>query len=256
MPTVDRDGVALEYVVRGDGPVIAFVPDAAVGPWMWAWVTTALAGPYRVLTYAPRGCAGSEPVPVDDPDGYAVPALAADLEAVLAAVDTPRVHLVGSGLGGQVALEYAATAGRARSLTLLGTETHPTVDPAIRDTLCGADPIASLGPYLGDALAALDHDQVRAWRDRDDPSPSVRAAQLEAATAWDPPPLYEVTLPTRVLHGSDDAVWSPDGGEDLAAALPRATFDRVRDAPHLLPVATSTLVADEVAGLVDRHADG
>ncbi|MFB6104013.1 MAG: alpha/beta fold hydrolase [Halobacteriaceae archaeon] len=253
MPTITRDGVDLEYGAVGEGPVVAFVPDAGMGPWMWAWVTEALAGPYRVLTYAPRGCDGSDPAPSED--GYSIPALAADLEAVLAAEGTRRAHVTGCGLGGQVAVEYAASAGRVRSVTVLGTEAHPTFTPALRETLCEADPIDSLEPYLGDVLDTLDGDQVRAWRTADDAPPPIRAAYLAAATAWDPPPLYDLELPVRVLHGGDDAVWSPGGGRELAEALPRGSFDVVREAPHLLPVATPTLVADEIAGIVDTTTD-
>lgn len=260
MPTVDRDGHVLQYTIQGTGPTVVLVPDACVGPWMWAWVTDALAGPFRVLTYTPRGY-GASSAAFDDAnataasEGVTVPDLVADLDAVVTAVDPARVHVVGCGLGGQVALQYAATDGRTRTMTLLGTGPAPTFDREITATLCDPDPITSLRPYLGPVLDRLDTDQLRRWRTTDDPPPATRKCSLEAAAAFATPPLYDLTRPARVLHGEADTVWNIDGARALGEALPRATVDTVVDAPHLLPVATPTLVADEIAGLIDRSTD-
>lgn len=248
MPTTNRDGVTLEYAVQGTGPVVVLVPDACLGPWMWAWVVDELAGAYTVVTTAPRGCAKSD---AGAASAYSVGELCDDLEAVLAAIDAARVHLVGSGFGGQICLDYAATYGRCRSLTLVGTGTRPAFDAGVIDQLCDPMLESVLELYLDDLQTALPTDQLQAWSGTDDPSPTVCRQQLNAATEYNPPSLYEITVPSRVLHGEGDRVWSVPGGETLATELPNATFDVVVDAPHLLPVATPTLVADEIAGLVD-----
>lgn len=256
MPTVEEDGLTLRYAVRGDGPLVVLVPDAVVGPWMWAWVLEDLAGPFRVVTYALRGTDGSDPADDGEDGGYTVPVQVTDLEAVVSAMPARRVHLVGCGLGGQIALTYAATHDHVKTLTLVGTGPAPTLDPADRETLCAADPITSLGPYLGDALDRLDHEQLRAWRETDDPDPAVRSRQLAAAAAVDLPPLHEVTLPTRLLHGDRDRVWSLDGARTLTEGLPRGHLETVQDGPHLLPVATPRVVADEISGLLEDAGFG
>lgn len=256
MPVTDRDGVTLEYGSRGEGPVVVVVPDACVGPWMYAWVVAELAGVVRVVTVAPRGCAGSDPAPNGGGGaGYAVGEQTEDLEAVLEALAVQRVHLVGCGFGGQVCLRYAFDHGRARSLTLLGTERSPTVDAETRATLCDSDPLTSLTPYLGTVLDRLPTDQLRDWRARDDPPPPVRGHQLDAATGFEPPPLHEITVPTRCLVGERDAVWSVAGATTVAEALPHGTVDTVLDAPHLLPVGAPALVADEVVAQVEATTD-
>lgn len=251
MPATNRDGVTIEYGTRGTGPVVVLVPDACVGPWMYAWVVAELAELVRVVTVAPRGCAGSDPAPSTDEDGYAVAEHSADVEAVLSELGARRVHVVGSGFGGQVGLEYAATYGRARSATLLGTATTPRFDPDIRTTLCTSNPIASLRPYLGPLLESLPSEQLRTWRDGEDPTPEVRGYQLDAATAFEGPPLHELTVPTNCFVGENDAVWSVEAATELGANLPNGRVETVIDAPHLLPVAAPTLVADEVVGLIE-----
>lgn len=260
MPTVDQDGVTLRYTVEGEGPLVVLVPDAAVGPWMWGWVLEDLVGPYRVLTFALRGTDGSDRAPDEEGEGgaggYSVPVQVADLEAVVSAVDARRVHVVGCGLGGQIAVAYAADRGRVRSLTLIGTGPTLALDEDLRETLCGADPIASLVPYVDTGLDRLDEERLRTWRERDDPPPAVRTQQLAAAGSVDLPPLHEVTVPTRVLHGEDDEVWDVPGATTLADALPRGRLHIVRAAPHLLPVVTPRVVADEIVGVLEETGAG
>ena len=48
--------------------------------------------------------------------------------------------------------------------------------------------------------------------------------------------LCEISVPTIVLHGSEDAIFRPEVGERLAAALPSAEFRLVEGAAHGLPL--------------------
>lgn len=252
MPTATRDGRELDYRVREtDVPpdsdeavhepcgAVVLVPDACVGPWSWAWTLEQLGVGVRAVVYRPAP---------PGPEG-GVAALAADLEAVLAAAGVRRAHLVGAGLGGQVALQHAHDHGRARSLLLLGTGVAGP-DPETTAALCDTDPVASLRPYLGAHLDTLDPGVIRRWRAEDDPDRTGRERQLAAARGFEAPPLHEVGLPARVRHGGADAVWAVEAGRALAAALPRGAFEVVRETPHLLPVAAPALVADEAVALV------
>lgn len=240
MPTATRDGRDLPYRVHGEGPTVAFVPEACVGPWAWAWVMEGLGSEIQTVVYKPQA-----PTAADDHED-----MVADLEAVLSAVGCRRAHLVGCGLGGQIALTYAASYGRARSLLLMGTG-ECDIDVGVRQTLLGSDLIQSLRPYLGQTLDDLDVETLRTWRERDDPTAEGRGRQLDLIECYTPPPLHELTLPVRVRHGGADRVVSPAAGESLAEGLPAGSYQVVLEAPHLLPVATPTLVADEVIGLVE-----
>ena len=76
MPTATADAATIRYEIGGreDGPVVAFVPAAGVGPWQWGWQAPALATHYRTLVYSQRGTGRS-----DHTGPYSVGRLAADL---------------------------------------------------------------------------------------------------------------------------------------------------------------------------------
>lgn len=258
MPRTDDRGVELFYDADGSGETVAFVPDAGLGAWAWGWQHAAVAGPFEALTWDLRGTGRSEA----PPGPYDVATLAADLEAVLADHGARRTHLVGLGLGGMVALEYARTFGRARSLTLVGSSPGPdaAVPEAVREDLLDPDRRASLDVLLSaefrEAYPGVVEDIV-AWRERDDADPDAHAAQLSAAAGFDATGwLHEVTLPALVCHGSDDRCWSAADGRRLAERLPRGEFRGYEDAGHLVTVERSGFVNDDLLGFLEDRDDG
>lgn len=254
MPTVTTGGADLAYEVAGasDRPAIAFVADAGFGPWSWSWQAPQLSGPYRTVVHATRGTDGS-----DAAGPYDVDRLAADLEAVLGDADVPRVHVVGAGLGGMVALRYAREYGRARSLTLVGvTASGDLVDGEALETLHPDDPTRireSLSLAFSDDFLAETGlvDDVVEWRQREDATGDALAGHLEAVRSFESGPLYEIGLPALVLHGVDDPVVPEAAGRDLADDLPRGRFEAV-EGKRCCYVEHSAAVSDAV----DRFVDG
>jgi pimeloyl-ACP methyl ester carboxylesterase len=121
------EGVHIAYQVLGDGP-----PDLVV---FLGWLTHAealwrdrameqflrrLSSFSRIVLFDKRGIGLSDPVPASAP-----PTLEQwmdDVEAVLNAIGSPRVSLLGHGTGGQMAMVYAAThPERVASLVLANT---------------------------------------------------------------------------------------------------------------------------------------
>jgi len=253
--TTTADGVDLYYETAGQGETVAFVGEAGYGAWQWGWQHDAFAGPFGTLVWDLRGTGRS-----DCPPGpYEVDRLAADLEAVLAAAGIDRAHVVGAGLGGMVALDYAHSYDRARSLTLCGTA--PSGDgvdeDAFRSLHASPDDPAALRSSLSVALSEPFRterpdvvDSICGWRADDDADPAGFAAQAAAALAFDSPPLYEITLPALVLHGLGDPVVSADAGRALASALPHGSFEAV-EGRHLPFVEHARAVNDRVAGFLD-----
>ncbi|WP_299235469.1 alpha/beta fold hydrolase [Natronomonas sp.] len=230
MPTVTADGTTLRYEIAGetDRPVVAFVPDVGFGPWVWGWQAPALSGPYRTLVYAARGTDGSE-----SEGPYTVDRFAADLEAVLAAAAVRRVHLVGAGLGGAVALRYAREYGRARSLTLFGTPpSGDRIDGEALKTLHPADPSrlrSSLDSAFGERFRSESGvvDRIVGWRTEEDATGEALLGHRAAALGFEAGPLYEIPIPAFVCHGTDDPVVPIETGRDLADGLPRGRFEAV-----------------------------
>lgn len=253
MPTTTTDdGTELYYRSAGSGDTVAFVGECGFGAWQWAWQYDGLSGPYETVVWDLRGTGRS-----DAPDGpYSVDRLAADLEAVLAANSVRTAHVVGAGLGGMVALRYAREYSRARTLALFGTapagEGVDTValrelfpessgDDALRATLSGA----FSRRFLDEAGAVVD--RICEWREEGDAGTGGREAQIRALESFDAGPLYELAVPVLVFNGLDDPVTDPAVGRDLAAALPRGSFEPV-EGRHLPQVEHARAVTDRLDG--------
>jgi len=254
MPTASNHGVTLHYAAAGDGPTVVFVNDVGYGAWLWGWHHDALAGPYETLVWDLRGTGES-----DTPAGpYDVDTLVGDLEAVLSAHGVGSAHLVGAGLGGMVALQYAHAYNRARTLTLYSTAAASgAVDADALDALAlDAGPEASLSGAFSPPFREQAADQVERiteWRTAEDATGDAFAAQAAAMTGFSAPPLYEVTQPAEVYYGVDDPVVPSEAAESLAADLPRGTAEAV-EGRHLAFVEHSRPVVDRLTALLDEFA--
>ena len=254
MPTTTNRGVSLHYEAEGDGPCVAFVGDVGYGAWLWGWHYDALPA-FETLVWDLRGTGDS-----DAPAGpYTVGTLAADLEAVLSDHGVGSVHLVGAGLGGMVALQYAHRYNRARTLTLYCTAASGSdVDAdALADLSLDNGSDASLEGAFSEAFRTADPDlldQISEWRRADDATGDAFAAQAAAMTGFDAPPLYEVTLPTEVYYGVDDPVVPASAAEALGADLPRGTATAV-EGRHCCYVEHATVVTDRLVSFLDEHTD-
>jgi len=255
MPTADADGARLYYEREGDGEPVLFVPEAGCGAWLWAWQHAAVAGPFEAVAFDPRGVGRSTGGVDADVD---VDALAADCEAVLAAAGARRAHLVGAGLGGMVALQYARDYDRARSLSLFATPRSGNhLDRAALDRFLGDGPDA-LVPALCDEFRADQPevvDGVVEWRREGDGPPAVRRAHAAAARAFSCEAPYEVTLPALVVAGTDDPVVDVEAVADLAEALPRGRFEALAGR-HLAFVEQSRAANDALVGFLESAVDG
>ena len=255
MPTAVSDGVELFYTVAGEGETVAFIGEAGYGAWQWAWQFEGLAGPYEALVWDLRGTGRSD-APAQS---YDVSLLAADLEAVLRATGTAQAHLVGTGLGGMIALAYASRYNRARSLTVVGTAADGTAlhESAFRALHAPPDDPEALRRSLRGAFseAFLSHDalveRIIDWRSADDASVPAFERQAAAALAFEADALYELTLPTLVCHGVDDPVVPIEAGKSLADRLPRGEFEAVAGR-HLCAAEHARAVTDRLFAFFEQ----
>lgn len=253
MPVARNGDVRIRYGVDGDGEygTVVFVGDAGFGAWQWAWQAPALAGPFETLVTDVRG-AGRSDAP---PGPYSIADIADDVRAVLRDHGADAAHVVGRGLGGMAALELASASSRVRSLTLFGTAARGD-GLALDDAYAPPDDPERLRSSLSALLSADfrdarpdDVERILAWRAEEDASPAAFAAQRSAVESFDrTDSLYEITVPTLVVHGGDDAVWPPTRGEALADGLPRGSHREFDGAGHLVGVERSRAVNDLLWG--------
>lgn len=118
MPTVRTNDIETYYESHGEGPPLVFVHGAWVDRRMWEPQVAALAGEYRVITYDLRGHGRTGP---SAERNYTVELLAADLRALIDALDLERPVVCGLSLGGMVAQLYAVRYDELSGLVLADT---------------------------------------------------------------------------------------------------------------------------------------
>ncbi|UPM41971.1 alpha/beta fold hydrolase [Halocatena salina] len=249
MPVVSIEDCSLYYEAHGSGPTVVFLNDVGYGAWLWGWQHPALCGPFETLVFDPRGTGRSvvENGVTDDIDVFA-----RDVERVLSAHGVRRVHLVGTGFGGTVALAYAHQYDRVRSLTLMGTALDGGRVSTDALELMGDTGRSSLEPCFSEAF--LEHaefiERIQAWREKEDADPAAWQAQAEAWCGFSCDAPYEITVPALVLHGVEDPVVPVEASRELADGLPNGRFVELAG-KHLAFIESSKHVNDEIIGFLE-----
>jgi 3-oxoadipate enol-lactonase len=244
MPFASTDGCSLYYETSGTGPTVAFLNDVGYGAWLWGWQYTSLSGSFETVVFDPRGTGRS-----DSPSGpYTVDTLVADVETVLSDHGVRRVHLVGAGLGGMVALAYAREYSRARSLTLMGTALEgDAVNDILLDVMSETN-AQSLEPCFSDTFAEKQReviDGILDWRREEDSDREAHTSQATAMQEFTCATPYEISVPALVLHGTDDPLIPVAAGKDLADALPNGQCEML-DGRHLAFIESSKHANDAI----------
>jgi pimeloyl-ACP methyl ester carboxylesterase len=233
--TIDVEPDLQIRVSEAGSGAAALVLHGGGGPATVEPIATHLAETHRALTPTHPGWNGS-----------ARPAWLTRIEDLSAAslnllgeLDLVDVLVVGSSLGGWIAAEMALGDGRERigRLVLIDSVGVDVPGQPIRDF------------FALDARGVADysyHDGDRFYVDPTTlPAEQVAARQANMATmralAGDPymhdpsmlGRLGQVSIPTLVLWGESDRIVTPDYGGAMAAAIPNARFEIVREAGHL-----------------------
>ncbi|HEX6204652.1 MAG TPA: alpha/beta fold hydrolase [Solirubrobacterales bacterium] len=251
------DGRRLAWRLVGSGPPLLLVNGyAATGADWDPGFLAALAEGHEVV--CPDNCGVGESDPPSGP--MSVDALAADLEAVLAARGVDACPVVGWSMGGFAAQRLAETSpGRVSALGLLATDpggaTSVAPDPA--DWALLTDHSGSPREQASRLISLLFPPPQAEEIDREfgevvaaaraDLSPAVLAAQEEAMESWhrqDRPPAAD-RKPTIILHGDQDRVIPAANSAPLAARWGAAE-------PEVFAGCGHGLMAQEPAAVASR----
>ncbi len=245
MPNVERAGRTIHYTCDGSGPGIVLVPGLGSGARLFGTLPRRFArAGFTCAAVDPVGLPPSAPLPGGE---YDFEHAAHDVLAVAAALPPP-VALVGTSLGGKVALAAAASGGGAAGrLVMLCSSAIST--PRSRRVYRWFELVCTEvdGRWLGDLTAPflfgetflnqrplVVDDIVRSTK----PSPESRAfmgAQARALQAFDGAPLCtRVRWPALCLAGAEDTLTLPSEVAATAAAIPGAVHDVVEHAGHSL----------------------
>lgn len=190
-----------------------------------------------------------------------------DVVAVQDALGWRSAHLVGMSLGGAVAQRTALRhPSRVRTLTSvsaipgdaagLGALRHIRLGRLARFARLRFPDTPEGHVAAGVAVARLlaspthpfDERAARATAERlaDSGLHDRKAQSRQIGARWHGPPISAVPVPTLVLHGTDDPLIRPTGGEHTAARIPGARLVTLPGVGHELPARAWETVVGEI----------
>ena len=246
MPTLEEtvsvpSGAQLFVQMRGSGPPVYLLHGNFVSSRMWAPQMDAFAVHYTVVAHDFRGFGRSPGTPGREP-GWV------DLAGLMDSLGHERAHIVGSSLGGSIALQFAlAHPERVNSLVvhpggiggweppewmIEGFDAFQAAADAgdyarARDVIIGFPPMKPLEAHPAARREFIEMFDEHPWADtREGFDPDV-----------DPPimvRLPEIQSRTLVISGSLDDSSFGALGDDMARVMPRAERAVISDAGHAL----------------------
>lgn len=244
---VEAAGLYYEIHGREDAPPLILSSGLGGSAHYWAPNIPALAERYRVIAYDHRGTGRSDRAL---PDTVSVDDLAADMLALLDALDIPRAIVVGHAAGGVAALALALMApDRVDKLVVVNGWASP--DPhflrcfaARLALLRGSGPEAYLRAQplflyppnwisANDALLEAELPQQLAHF----PGAATMEKRIAALAAFDVSErLRDIHRPVLVVVSDDDMLVPSNAGVALANGLPIAGFCRAEHGGHAVNV--------------------
>jgi pimeloyl-ACP methyl ester carboxylesterase len=235
--------VRIAWERRGAGAPVVLVHGLGYARWGWEPVADALVETCEIVLLDNRGIGGSEA----PPGPYTAAEMAEDVLSVMDDAGLDRAHVVGTSLGGMIAQELAlASPERVEKLVLVCTTPGgPNAAPMPEATtrlLAEAstmEPLVALRRLVENALAPDPPEElvqrILAHRLATAQPPAAWMAQAAAGAsfdAWDRLP--GLSVPTLVLHGTEDVVVDPANADLLAERISGARVARFEGCGHLL----------------------
>lgn len=204
---------------------------------------------------------------------YGLDDMADDCVDLLDGLGLARAHVLGVSMGGMIAQALAIRhPHRLHSLTSIMSSTgNPALPPAKPEVMArlmvppastreeAIENAVETDRLIGSTVFPFEEDFYR-WRagrayDRaHDPDGVARqtAAILVHGDRGDG--LAKLSLPSLVVHGSDDPLVPIEGGRDTARRIPAAVLLEIEGMAHDLPAPVHAHIADALAALRDRAA--
>ena len=270
MPTAHVNGLDIYYEEYGDPsgrPLLLICGlGAHVTSWPQGFLDALVAAGFFVISHDNRDVGLSTHLDhLGEPDagailfgekkpGYWISDFAADSAALVRHLGLNGVHVVGVSMGGMIAQQFAIDCPEL-TLTLTSIMSTPAPLEVGQPT---AEASAMLTRPRSDELEAFLAEEVENWRltagsgyplDEEwvreqaivargrnrNPIGVLRHLVAIVASPDRRPGLATVTVPSLVLHGADDPLVTPSGGEATASALPNAKHVVYPGMGHSLP---------------------
>jgi pimeloyl-ACP methyl ester carboxylesterase len=205
------------------------------------------------------------------PVAYTLSDMAADAAGVLDHLGIEKAHIIGASMGGMIAQTFALDYPQ-RTLTLTSIMSQPG-DPTVgQPTPEAAEALLSPPPFDREGFIE-ESVKYEVWaskkyRDREilrqraareyDRSFYPEGAGRQLAAIWSstdrPERLTKLNVPTLVIHGRDDTLITPDGGERTAEIIPGAQLLMLDDMGHDLPMPLWPTFVDAISAHISTNS--
>lgn len=208
---------------------------------------------------------GEEPPAVP----YTLSDMAADAAGVLDALGIERAHIIGASMGGMIAQTFAIEhSHRTISLTSImstvgdlayGTPTDEALAtllaPPPPDRAAYIESAANWAVWCSRRHFDLAEARARAAREYDRsfyPEGAHRQLAAIYASGDRSEKLRTLDVPTLVIHGRDDTLLTPSGGERTAELVPGAVLLKLNDMGHDMPMPLWPVYRESIGGHARR----
>lgn len=236
--------MALGFQEKGTGDVALLIHGFPFDSSMWAAQLEGLSDIRRVVAVDLPGRGASSGISAD---GATVDTYADAVADVVDDLGVEAVDLAGMSMGGYVAFAFLRRSrAKVRSLALIDTKADADSEEAKQGRTdlaesvidSGMEPLAEgLIPKL---IAPTTGEDVKAAVAKMFTNTPPATAAADAIVMRDRPDsnadLPSISVPTIVIHGTEDALMPLDAAEKMTAAIPGARFTAVPEAGHLAPM--------------------
>jgi 3-oxoadipate enol-lactonase len=263
MPTLKVNGAEIHYESHGGGPeTVVFAHGLLWSGRMFDDQVNALKNRYRCITFDFRGQGQSEVTR----SGYDIETLTGDAVALIEALEISPCHFAGLSMGGIVGLRLAIHQPHLlKSLILIESSADPEPPEKIRryKLLNVIARWLSLRLVAGPVMAIMFgqkflNDPARAelreeWRQRllaNDRIGVTRAVEGTIRRAGIYDQLDQITTPTLIIVGDQDAALGPAHSERMHARIPNSKLVIIPGAGHTSTVEEPEAVNDALAAFL------
>jgi len=276
MPRAKNGAVEIEYESFGAPTAPTVLLINGLGSQMTRWPAdfceTLAARGYQVIRFDNRDTGLS--TWFKPGDAYSLSDMAADAMAVLDAAGVAKAHVAGVSMGGMISQAVAIDhPGRVLSLTPIMSSTgapgtmDPTPEAGAVLTVAPPDPETDYEAFIAhgtdNALTigspaypwppgALRERAIAEHARAFNPTGSARQMGAIRADGNRTERLSKLRVPTVVLHGADDPLVRPIGGEATAKAIPGAELRMIPGMGHDLPPALHDIFIDAILAAAAR----
>lgn len=275
MPRANNGSVELEYETFGDANPETVLLINGLGSQMTRWpipfCEKLVARGYRAIRFDNRDVGLSSWM---EGQTYSLADMADDAVAVLDAAGVRRAHVAGVSMGGMIT-QKVAIRSPDRVLSITSIMSAPGVGPALQSTPEAAavlntpppDPLADFEAFVAAGVANarvigspgypfgdefLRERVIAEYRRGFNPAGVARQRQAIFADGDRAPDLAKVTIPAVILHGTDDPLVQPIGGELTAKAIPGAELRMIEGMGHDVPPGLYDTIIDAIVAAASR----